>query len=369
MPIWKSARKRGKTRRYRMNPMNKERFTSPESAPFFHGFFSHVVAKIKKTEHLKLIWWCLAWCLLCGTLARYLPTSTGLTYGTLAVLGSGGCAWFWLLSRALFRDSMVLNTKAVYVVAVIIAVEAIEAMMPPASLNGAANEIYRVFSNVASFICITAIVFVWNDALSGFNRIRSVPEQRFRVFYLAVFSVPVALAIFWLMGAEAGTLAAKLSNDLLTCCAFIVLISSRLAVEYRLKTLRADSLLSRLDETSQNDEANLLADKVIDAIQSDVLLTQSNLKVSDLAEHIGAQEYKVTRCITHTLKFRNFNHMVNKYRIERALELLKNPEKQHLNIATIAFDCGYNSLGPFNRAFKQHVDKTPRQFRQDALAT
>ena len=121
------------------------------------------------------------------------------------VLGSGGCAWFWLLSRALFRDSMVLNTKAVYVVPVIIAIEAIEVMMPQASTNGTANEFLRVFNNMTSLVCIAAIVCVWNEALSGFSKIRSKPERRFRIAFLSVFSFIVAVAVLWVMGAKAET--------------------------------------------------------------------------------------------------------------------------------------------------------------------
>lgn len=327
------------------------------------------VGRIKQAEPLNLIWWCLACCVLSATLSRYTSDKSGLVHHVLLVAGSGGCAWFWLLSRSLFRKSQAVTSKAVLLLAVIVFVEAIEVMLPATSSNAATNEFYRVFSNMASLVCIAAIVSVWNETLSGFSKIRSKQERRFRVIFLSMFSLPVAVAVLWLMGAEAETLAAGWHNGLLTFCAVFCLLGSRLAVAYRLRTKRVKSSLSKavLNESETTKNQHLLADKVLQAISGVSLLTQANLKVSDLAAHIGEQEYKVTHCITNQLQFRNFNHMVNQYRIELAIERLQDAESSHLNIATIAFDCGYNSLGPFNRAFKQHTGKTPSEYRQGIL--
>ncbi len=352
-----------------MNHVNRQLVTDQEPTSLLPIFFVKALDRFKQTEPLKLIWWCLALCILSATLTRYATDSSGLTYHLLVVLGSGGCAWFWLLSRSLFRDSQALKSNAALLVPAIIVIEAIEALMPAAGLNGTANEFYRVFSNVASFVCIAAIVFVWNEALTGFSKIRSKPERRFRVIFLSIFSIPVAVAVLWVMGAEAETFAAEWKNTLMTLCALIGLFGSRLAVEYRLSTLPTKSPASKHDASELNhaEDTNRLADLVLQAINNDTLLTQPNLKVSDLADHIGEQEYKVTRCITNHLQYRNFNHLVNQHRIERAIGLLKDPNRSHLNVATIAYDCGFNSLGPFNRAFKQHTSMTPREYRQELV--
>jgi AraC-like DNA-binding protein len=37
-------------------------------------------------------------------------------------------------------------------------------------------------------------------------------------------------------------------------------------------------------------------------------------------------------------------------------------------VLTIAMDAGFQSLGPFNRAFKADTGLTPTEFRRDALA-
>ena len=342
-----------------MNPLHRQFVSDQKPTALWSHSLVKILDRIKQSDPLKLIWWCLALCILSATLIRYATVTTGFTYSLMVVLGSGGCAWFWLLSRSLFRDKQALRSKAVLLVPAVIVIEAFEALLPAAG----SNEFYRVFSNVASTVCIAAIVFVWNEALSGFSKIRSKQERRFRITFLSIFSIPVAVAILWVMGAEAATFAAEWNNTLLTGCALIGLVGSRLAVEHRLRSER--SLTTRASsDLNQDQDTKQLADQVLQAIKDDALLTMPTLKVSDLADHIGAQEYKVTRCITSHLQYRNFNHLVNEHRIERAIGMFMDPNNSHLNVATIAYDCGFNSLGPFNRAFKQHAGKTPREYRQ-----
>ncbi|MGJ8662852.1 MAG: helix-turn-helix domain-containing protein [Marinicella sp.] len=350
-----------------MNQVDRQFVTDQEPSTILSFSLVKLLNRFKQTEPLKLIWWCLALCVLSSTLSRYMTNTSGFTHHLLVALGSGGCAWFWLLSRSLFRDSQALKSKAVFLVPAVIVVEAFEALMPTVGMNGTSNEFNRVFSNVASLICIAAIVYVWNETLSGFGKIRSKQERRFRIIFLSVFSIPVAIAVLWVMGAEPDTIAAEWNNGLMTFCAFIGVAGSRLAVEYRLRSSRTKSTLAAhaTDDLSSIEDSKLLADQVLNAINHDSLLTQANLKVADLAEHIGVQEYKVTRCITNHLQYRNFNHMMNKHRIDRAVGILTDPNNNHLKIATIAFDCGFNSLGPFNRSFKQHIGMTPRNYRQE----
>ena len=72
----------------------------------------------------------------------------------------------------------------------------------------------------------------------------------------------------------------------------------------------------------------------------------------------------MTQCITGSLGFRNFNHMANHYRIAEAKRRFSAPSLDHLPILTVALDCGFGSIGPFNRAFKEETGMTPMQFRK-----
>ena len=61
--------------------------------------------------------------------------------------------------------------------------------------------------------------------------------------------------------------------------------------------------------------------------------------------------------------FRNFADFLNARRIEAARTALADPDKARLPVSSIAFDLGYASLGPFNRAFKDATGLTPTAWR------
>jgi AraC-like DNA-binding protein len=67
--------------------------------------------------------------------------------------------------------------------------------------------------------------------------------------------------------------------------------------------------------------------------------------------------------INQRLGFRNFNDFLHHHRLREATERLAHED---LPILTIALECGYGSIGPFNRAFKQRMGVTPTEFRAGA---
>ena len=91
---------------------------------------------------------------------------------------------------------------------------------------------------------------------------------------------------------------------------------------------------------------------------------EPDLKLSDFAKKLGERDHAVRNCITGALGFRNFNHMINHYRINAAKEVLKQERNKDVSILVVAFDCGFSSIGPFNRAFKAETGKAPSAYRQ-----
>lgn len=176
----------------------------------------------------------------------------------------------------------------------------------------------------------------------------------------------VALAILWVAGASADSFAAQWKAHILSLCGLIALVGSRCAVEYRLKhplLVKKAAVTAVMSASAEADETMALAKRIQEALNDDALLTTPNLKVAEFAERINEQEYKVTRCLTGQLQYRNFNQFLNHHRVERAKRLLVDGKHAHQSISTIAFDCGYNSIGPFNRAFKELTGFTPKVYR------
>lgn len=91
----------------------------------------------------------------------------------------------------------------------------------------------------------------------------------------------------------------------------------------------------------------------------------SDLTITTLAKKMTITQHRLRALINQTLGYQNFNSFINNYRIAAIKNDLLDPEKAHLPILTIAMDSGFNSLSPFNRAFRESEDMTPSEFRRN----
>ena len=95
---------------------------------------------------------------------------------------------------------------------------------------------------------------------------------------------------------------------------------------------------------------------------------REGLTIGALAAEVGVPEHKLRRLINDHLGFRNFAAFVNARRIDAAKMQLADPAKARESVSAIAFDLGFGSLGPFNRAFKEATGQTPTEWRRQSLA-
>jgi AraC-like DNA-binding protein len=94
---------------------------------------------------------------------------------------------------------------------------------------------------------------------------------------------------------------------------------------------------------------------------------REGLTIGSLAALASLPEYRLRQVINAGLGYRNFNAFLNRYRIEEVKAALADPDQKDVPILTIAMDAGFQSLGPFNRAFKAETGLTPTEFRRQAL--
>jgi AraC-like DNA-binding protein len=95
---------------------------------------------------------------------------------------------------------------------------------------------------------------------------------------------------------------------------------------------------------------------------------REGLTIGSLAALMNLPEYRLRQIINEGLGYRNFNAFLNRYRIAEAKTALADSSQKDVPVLTIAMDSGFQSLGPFNRAFKADTGLTPTEFRRLALA-
>jgi AraC-like DNA-binding protein len=96
----------------------------------------------------------------------------------------------------------------------------------------------------------------------------------------------------------------------------------------------------------------------------DHLYREPSLSIGSLAQRMGLPEHKLRRLINRGLGHRNFSAFLNTYRLADARRWLADPAQRDAPILTIAMDAGFQSIGPFNRAFKTDTGTTPSEFRR-----
>jgi len=64
-----------------------------------------------------------------------------------------------------------------------------------------------------------------------------------------------------------------------------------------------------------------------------------------------------------------YSHWLREQRLIRIAEDLSRPELSERSISSIAYGWGMNSMPHFSRVFRQQFDRTPKQYRTDALAS
>jgi AraC-like DNA-binding protein len=129
--------------------------------------------------------------------------------------------------------------------------------------------------------------------------------------------------------------------------------------------------VSRRAEAAADPRAEV-ADRVLlaklDALMSGGAWKTEGLTIVATAARLETPEHRLRRLINQKLGYRNFADYLNGYRIGEAQRRLADPAEARATVASIAFDLGYGSLGPFNRAFRAATGSTPTEWRRRALA-
>jgi AraC-like DNA-binding protein len=121
-------------------------------------------------------------------------------------------------------------------------------------------------------------------------------------------------------------------------------------------------------DSSRDSIAPVLLRRLDHLMSVERIYRQEGLTIAALAARLDLPEHRLRQVINEGLGHRNFNAFLNRYRIDEAKAALSDPSQREVPVLTIAMDAGFQSIGPFNRAFKADTGVTPTEFRRDALA-
>ena len=103
-----------------------------------------------------------------------------------------------------------------------------------------------------------------------------------------------------------------------------------------------------------------LKEELVRLLEVEKVYRQNSIKLETIAERLGTTRHNASQVINEHFGL-NFFELINKYRVEEAMELLRS-NSENLNIIDIAYEVGYNNKVTFNKSFKRFSNLTPSQF-------
>jgi AraC-like DNA-binding protein len=304
---------------------------------------------------LHLSWGVFTLCMGALLVAEGLGDSLGSARLWLLMLSGGTCSVFWLFTRALFRKTAAIGPFELMLVAGIIA----PSLIKPVFIISGFSAPIEILVNAQTMLSSTALMLsVW-EAARNWPSAEHLNERRLRIGYLTVFSSGVFLcAIVFNTGAP---ISPQLVTLIEALCATAILAVGSVAIVYR----RAHPAPDWRPAPEATETDTQLGQRLIRLIEREQMYLDPDLSLRHLAQALGEPPNKVSRAITAGLKAANVNQLINARRIAHAQSLLRDPDRDSLTILQIALESGFNSIGPFNRAFKAITDQTPRAYRRD----
>ena len=290
-----------------------------------------------------------------------------LWFAPLGILCAGNVVVFWLFTRAAFDDSFRPTPwHALWWLLLVVC-----------SRTASFGIDLAASWPVAAMLRLVPVAFVLLavvQTVSGWREDLVEGRRRLRLFVLAavVLHTAISASVDISIGPDQVPPAVHLLN-----AAALSFIAAVIAVAL----LRAD-LAGFLAEPGQPAPAaaqapvaireNPAAEPVDPAILGELerlmsverLYRREGLGIGDLAARLGLPEHRLRRVINRGLGFRNFNEYLNSHRLADAKQALADPAQRDVPILTIALDAGFQSLSPFNRAFKSDTGMTPTEFRR-----
>ena len=282
----------------------------------------------------------------------------------------GNSVFFWWFALALLEDDFRLEAKHF---GVLIAVLALGFARVAAHIVDYIA-VRQALAIVHNLIILTLVAHVLLLAWRGYDNDLLENRRRFRLLFLiGVSLVAVGIAVVeitlggqppeaWMLALQAvvvAILAASVAAWLLRASASHLTFQKMTAAKQAEPTPVMDRQ-RLIDET--------LGAALERAMSIDRLYLEQGLTIAALAKKLGVQEYRLRKHINEALGYSNFNAYVNRHRIAAAKAALRDPQMGHLPVLTIALDCGFASLPPFNRAFRAETGQSATAYRSVALA-
>ena len=290
-------------------------------------------------------------------------------HAPLIAISTGNIVVFWLFTRALFDDAFKMRLWHALIWAAVAGFSFVNcAWIAPASAGNVRFSVIAINLLVLGFIALAVgqTIASWSaDLVEGRRRLRV-----FIVSAAALYGGINAILQMLISGREAADVANTANAALLAAIVAAICYSMlRVAATDLFPVAPVAAAVPNVPDSAIAAQDSSVADqRLVDALMrlmaDERIYRHDNITIGTLATKLSIPEYKLRRLINQRLGYRNFNVFLNNHRIEEAKAALADPSQAEVPVITIAMDAGFQSLGPFNRAFKATTGVTPTEYRR-----
>lgn len=281
-------------------------------------------------------------------------------YGAVRILDFGNIVFIWWLGLAIFQDNFRLRWPHWLVFALNCV-----ALLPGRIMELQGNPYFHPLANYGLDLVTLGImghlVFV---ALKGRADDLIERRRRFRLYFVLAMVTATLAAIL------AENLLAATHPEFLQTLRCIIIFPLALWAVLWLTEMHPEKVTFKqaanpIDEKPNIDPRDqLLLTQLEEIMEEGKIYTEAGLTIRTLAEKLQTPEHRLRNLINSGLGYRNFSAFLNGYRIKAIKSAFAEPKNSRIPVLTIALDHGFNSLAPFNRAFREAESMTPTVYRQ-----
>jgi len=304
-----------------------------------------------------------------GSAAHAVTASSGFAppvtpwHAVLIAVSTGNVVVFWLFARALFDDGFKVRRwhAAPWATVVVLSLINCLVLVPAQTLDP------RIFAIAISVISLVFVALAVGQTIASWSTDLVEERRRLRIF------VVVATAIYAVVNAILQLLMpANGSSGVLATANAAILAGVVIAIAYSLMRVGGETIFPAAEAqptaAAASGESGASDRKLLNALMrlmsDERIYRHEGITIGTLATKLTVPEYRLRRLINQQLGYRNFNVFLNNHRIEEAKAALADPTQAEVPVITIAMDAGFQSLGPFNRAFKATTGVTPTEYRR-----
>jgi AraC-like DNA-binding protein len=290
-------------------------------------------------------------------------SAISLSHAPLIALSTGNVVVFWLFCRALFEDAFSLRWWHALAWLAVAAFSFVNCLwIAPAG--------YARLSIVAiNLVALGFIALAVGQTIASWSADLVEGRRRLRIFIVtaaALYGGMNAILQISVAGGDAAAVANIANAAVLTgIVAAISFWMMRVDGADLFSAAAVAPVVATPAAARDSDAADSrLVDALMHLMADERIYRHDNVTIGTLATRLRIPEYKLRRLINQRLGYRNFNVFLNNHRIEEAKAALADPTQAEVPVITIAMDAGFQSLGPFNRAFKATTGVTPTEYRR-----